>query len=178
MTDIITVKKVLSPIYCDYVISECKRLGKYEKSITEAENSKYAPKESLVRTSSSLQISFAKKLNHVDRIVYNAFNKVTKQLYRLIGHDLQGEPYDLLRYEEGQQYKTHIDYNRENGRVTAAILYLNDNYEGGETEFPRQNETIKGEQGSVVLFPAIWTHPHRAMPIKKGTKYVVVTWFR
>jgi hypothetical protein len=67
--------------------------------------------------------------------------------------------------------------NRNNGcRLVAFTLYLNDITEGGETEFLYQGVRVKPEQGTLVLWPAGFTHTHRGNPPLKETKYIVTGW--
>ena len=55
-------------------------------------------------------------------------------------------------------------------------LYLNDNFEGGETEFLYQNRRELPKQGDVLLFPAGFTHTHRGNPPIGGDKYLITSW--
>ena len=55
-------------------------------------------------------------------------------------------------------------------------LYLNDNFEGGETEFLYQNRRESAKEGEVLIFPAGYTHTHRGNPPIGGTKYLITTW--
>jgi hypothetical protein len=57
-----------------------------------------------------------------------------------------------------------------------AILYLNDVEEGGETEFLYFSKRVKPKQGTLLLFPASFTHTHRGNPPLSGTKYIMNTW--
>ena len=61
-------------------------------------------------------------------------------------------------------------------RMIVVILYLNTVEEGGETEFLYQSERIPPIQGTLVLFPAEWTHVHRGNSPLKGNKYILTTW--
>ena len=55
-------------------------------------------------------------------------------------------------------------------------LYLNTIEEGGETEFLPHMVSIKPTKGSLVIFPAGWTHKHRGkMPIS-NKKYILNFW--
>tara|TARA_E500000331_G_scaffold143884_2_gene140192 strand:+ start:266 stop:850 length:585 start_codon:yes stop_codon:yes gene_type:complete len=65
-----------------------------------------------------------------------------------------------------------IDPNRK----FVTILYLNDNFEGGETEFLYHSTRIKPEKGKLVIFPAGWTHTHRGNPPLDGDKYIATGW--
>jgi hypothetical protein len=54
--------------------------------------------------------------------------------------------------------------------------YLNTIEEGGETEFLYQNRRIKAVQGTVVIWPAGFTHVHRGNPPIGQDKYILTTW--
>ena len=48
----------------------------------------------------------------------------------------QGEALQILRYRPGQQYRSHVDWDGgDNRRVLTALVYLNEGYGGGETQF-------------------------------------------
>ena len=54
--------------------------------------------------------------------------------------------------------------------------YLNTIDEGGETEFLYQNRRINAVQGTVVIWPAGFTHVHRGNPPIGQDKYILTTW--
>ena len=67
--------------------------------------------------------------------------------------------------------------NREvSSRFLTWILYLNDVHEGGETEFLYQSMRVKPEQGTLVIWPASFTHTHRGNPPLSNEKYIVTGW--
>ena len=88
------------------------------------------------------------------------------------------EGYNLLKYSGGQEYKEHSDGTTASGRCVSAILYLNDNYEGGEIEFVKFGVKIKPKPGTLILFPSNYAYSHIAHPVTLGTKYAIVTWVR
>ena len=55
-------------------------------------------------------------------------------------------------------------------------IYLNDDFEGGETEFLYQNRRENAVAGDVLIFPCGYTHTHRGNPPIGGTKYLATTW--
>jgi hypothetical protein len=61
-------------------------------------------------------------------------------------------------------------------RLLTWILYLNDVHEGGETEFLYQHMRVKPEQGTLVIWPAAFTHTHRGNPPLSNEKYIVTGW--
>tara|TARA_B100001250_G_scaffold114351_3_gene96804 strand:- start:14525 stop:15166 length:642 start_codon:yes stop_codon:yes gene_type:complete len=70
----------------------------------------------------------------------------------------------------------HADSTNAPYRELVTILYLNDDFEGGETEFLYQSVRIKPKTGKYVIFPAAWTHTHRGNPPIGGTKYICTSW--
>jgi prolyl 4-hydroxylase len=98
-----------------------------------------------------------------------------------------GEALALLRYSPGQEYRPHFDFVKgaENRRLMTALVYLNDDYEGGETEFVRTGLKIKGKTGDVILFrnDGADTGPnpnseHAGLPVTRGVKYLATRWIR
>ena len=91
---------------------------------------------------------------------------------------LYHEGYNLLRYADKQEYKAHCDGTSAIGRVISAICYLNDDYEGGELEFPNFDIKIKPTAGMLILFPSTYPYTHIAHPVQNGPKYNITTWLR
>jgi len=81
---------------------------------------------------------------------------------------LPSEGYHVWHYES-----SHIKYSH---RALVFSVYLNDVEEGGETEFLHQSQRVKPEQGTIVIFPASFTHIHRGNPPLSGEKYLVTGW--
>lgn len=61
-------------------------------------------------------------------------------------------------------------------RFLVLIVYLNDIEDGGETEFLYQQLRVPPKKGTLVLFPAQFTHIHRGNPPLKDTKYILTSW--
>lgn len=86
------------------------------------------------------------------------------------------EGYDMLKYSAGQEYKAHYDGSTASARAVSVIIYLNDDYEGGELEFVNFELKIKPPAGSLFIFPSNYPYSHIAHPVTSGTKYALVTW--
>lgn len=68
--------------------------------------------------------------------------------------------------------------NREQSdRKGVWMIYLNDDFEGGETEFLYYKRRIQPVKNTLLIWPAGLTHAHRGGLVTKGTKYVVTGWF-
>lgn len=110
----------------------------------------------------------------------------------------QQEPTNILHYARGQEYVPHYDFIRpeeEAGfarelstigqRILTLLVYLNDDYEGGETAFPLLNWRFKGRTGDALLFWNLSTagerEPlslHAGLPVTKGEKWLLSKWMR
>ena len=61
-------------------------------------------------------------------------------------------------------------------RCLVWILYLNDVYDGGETEFLYQSKRVQPTAGTINVWPAGFTHQHRGNPPLSGDKYILTGW--
>ena len=103
----------------------------------------------------------------------------------------------LLRYEPGQQFGLHADFQEpttpalarelelHGQRVLTFLVYLNDEYTGGETEFPRVGLRFRGRRGDALCFVNADTggNPdhrtvHAGLPPASGTKWLLSQWVR
>jgi hypothetical protein len=78
------------------------------------------------------------------------------------------EGYHVWHYESGSREMCH--------RLLTWMVYLNDVEEGGETEFLYQSMRVKPKQGTLVIWPAAFTHTHRGNPPLSNAKYIVTGW--
>lgn len=85
--------------------------------------------------------------------------------------------YQLLRYDQGQFYTEHTDSFKEQQRSVSCSIQLNQDYDGGEFAFFGREMIIRSSAGSVVMFPSNFMYPHEIMPVTKGTRYSIITWF-
>jgi len=150
---------------------------KFERATTTALENAY------MRTNSHLSVSKSGETNEEFRKINNRFFDLTAaatvDYVKRFGGDFQfffNEGFNLLKYQTGQEYKAHYDGLTASGRSISPILYLNDDYEGGEIEFVNFNLKIKPRAGMLVLFPANFAYQHIAHPVTTGTKYAIVTW--
>lgn len=137
------------------------------------------------RTSKSIPISAAhdRKFSVWELAIRTVVYEVAKFYSSVHQHASwsKDDGWELLRYEPGESFGLHVDTGggrHTSQRQLSALVYLNDDYEGGETSFPVQGVKLKPPAGSVALFPPFWTHPHEALPPTSGTKYVVAGWLR
>lgn len=61
-------------------------------------------------------------------------------------------------------------------RAVLWTIYLNDDFDEGETEFMYQHKKIKPETGSLLIAPTAFTHTHRGKTPINGNKYIATSW--
>lgn len=103
----------------------------------------------------------------------------------------------VLHYEVGEQITNHYDFlnpgspnyhdeiSRRGERVITFLVYLNDDYEGGETEFPKLGLRHKGKRREGLLFvnalpsgPPDLRMVHAGTPTTSGEKWIVSQFIR
>ncbi len=105
------------------------------------------------------------------------------------------EPPRVFHYAEGEEIKAHYDrlvdgtegYGGPGGyqgdRVVTFLLYLNDEYVGGELDFPRVNFRAKGAKGDAIYFAHVDQFNkqeklslHAGLKITRGEKWILSQW--
>jgi Rps23 Pro-64 3,4-dihydroxylase Tpa1-like proline 4-hydroxylase len=82
----------------------------------------------------------------------------------------------LLKYKESGFLPAHSDHGISS-RVLSALLYLNDDYEGGNIRFPHAGIDIKPEAGSLLFFPSNFVYVHEVDAVTSGTRYSLPNWY-
>lgn len=92
----------------------------------------------------------------------------------------------MLRYPPGGRYNQHADaehldketntWVRAQDRDYSILVYLNEEYEGGELELINYNFRIKPTTGMLLAFPSDHRYLHAALPTTSGIRYALVSW--
>lgn len=108
------------------------------------------------------------------------------------------ENIQIVRYKPGQYFKPHHDaycvndqyrdsfMNNGGQRIKTFLIYLNSDFEDGETNFPLLKLKLKPDIGDAIIFNTIakntlFCHPlalHEGLPVKSGEKWVMNIWVR
>lgn len=181
--EIFLVNNVLEPEICQRIIqvTETSQTGSAGILMNTVDNR--------VRSSDLLQLGGSDPLlRSTNELLFSRLVIVQQLLSQTYGIKFPyAEPCSVLRYRAGQFYKRHVDnillssrfQEVEQGiptRDISVVGYLNDNFEGGETYFDRQSVKVKPRAGSILVFPAYFTHPHESLPVAKGEKYAFTSW--
>jgi hypothetical protein len=114
----------------------------------------------------TLSSIFYKYFNNLERDYFDSYNFSTSW------HD----GYSILKYSTGQKFTNHIDDHKDYIRRVSTIYYMNDDYVGGEINFPRFNISYKPKANELLIFPSNYIYNHSVSSVTKGTRYSVVSW--
>lgn len=98
-----------------------------------------------------------------------------------------GEVLLVLRYRPGQHYLNHIDAlpGLANQRVRTVLVYLNEGYQGGQTQFPAVGYAFRGQTGDAIVFRNVTDDGqrdqlsiHAGAMVTMGNKYLASRWIR
>lgn len=144
-----------------------------------------------IRDTSTIPVPFINEvvkdfINFKDAFLKNLSNLFYENLYK-VEQDYMSmfdvsfsdhDSYQILKYQKGQKFLNHIDDHTKYHRRISSIYYLNDNYEGGEINFPRFNISYKPEANTMLLFPSAYVYNHYISEVTEGTRYSVVSWIK
>lgn len=108
------------------------------------------------------------------------------------------EPAQIMRYQVGEEFRPHHDFldpahgghgpelARFGQRIATFLIYLNDDFDGGETVFPKAGFRYRGRRGDALLFAnvdAATREPdpltlHAGLPPTRGEKWIFSQWIR
>ena len=150
------------------ILPDLRKMPKYARVISKID-------EILSKTVKTTILSYVENLN----VQYELKDNATWGKY--LPSNLKSEKFIVNKYSESQEYKWHIDqiYNNKLEdsslpRLFSVVIYLNDNFDGGETQF--QFTSVKPQKGACLIFPSNFMFSHCARPVKNGVKYSVASW--
>lgn len=120
-------------------------------------------------------------LKDLDHSLLEEIQLKTKLLYELFYPKLKGKvSYSCViainRFRAGDSMPVHSDkgpYEDNNTILHGVVVYLNDNYEGGEIHYPEKNIAIKPKKCSLVMHPGNEEYQHGVREVIKGDRYAV-----
>jgi prolyl 4-hydroxylase len=184
--EIVEYEDFLSPEECDHLIQKASTSELFPSTVSDDHGDR------------SVDLSVRKShqcwLKDGDDPVVEAISKRVQKLVPLpLDHQ---EDMQVVCYHSNDYYHPHYDtpyrpsaipyFNRYFGpRVATCLMYLNDDYTGGETEFLLANRIIQPKKGKAIVFfnidvdlVLIPESIHTGCTVQQGTKWVANKWIR
>lgn len=184
---ILAIDGFLPPAVCDWMIRRAEAL--VEPALVYDPDTGSGRRES-VRTNTAARFD----LQHMDVVLA----LVRERIARAAGLPVPGlEWTQVLHYEVGQTFDWHVDWldpatpgyaadlAARGQRIATLLVFLNDDFEGGETAFEAGSIRHRGRKGDALLWAN--TLPdgsvdrrtrHAGLPPTKGEKWVLSQWLR
>lgn len=178
---------LFSPAMCDWIIARARPHLKRAQVYDPGEG---AGRTALERTNSEMRFEFPA----LDLVLLLAFHRIAK----ISGFAFKGwEPASVLHYLPGQEFRRHYDYldpaipayaaeiAGHGQRLATMLVYLSEDFSGGETDFPLAGIRFKGRRGDAVLFHNVTRagEPdpatlHAGLAPVHGEKWLLSQWIR
>lgn len=189
--EILVAQDFLSEDICDEYIEYIRQQQEIELSVFDADETNRTGHiswevDKKTRDTNTVDIEPVKEV--VFELMHYAVRDFLNPFFNVAIKD--SEMPQILIYHPGGHYKPHIDgealfndgtgvlkWKRNVERDISMVLYLNDDYEGGEIVFPKQAISIKPRKGMLVAFPSNHHFLHGVNPVTSGDRYAIVNWF-
>jgi Rps23 Pro-64 3,4-dihydroxylase Tpa1-like proline 4-hydroxylase len=110
--------------------------------------------------------------------LHEAFSHYSTKIYPFAKNNIKAreQSIHLLKYGQGGHLPAHQDQGIST-RVLSSVMYLNDDYSGGEIEFVQSGIRIKPAAGSILFFPSNFLYVHEVHEITSGFRYSMPHWY-
>ena len=191
LTNILIAPNVISKEGVAFIIEHAKRQKKEDLSVFDPEQS---------NKSGNTKFSVDKKIRDTQMIDLEDIASEIIDLYRNVVLNVINPFYEfevkdselpqLLHYGIDGHYMPHCDgeslwkppgnepliWRKSTDRDLSTVLFLNDEFEGGDFVFPELRVRVRPEPGMLVCFPSTHEYLHGVEPVTKGTRYSIVNW--
>ena len=132
--------------------------------------------ETIKEDYSSLSAAFNTSISNLflENLIPLEINYQNNYAVNCLWHD----SYQILKYGVGQKFINHVDDHPDYHRRISTLYYINDDYSGGEINFPRFNLSFKPKANQMIVFPSTYVYNHSVSPVTEGTRYAIVSWLR
>lgn len=193
LQNILIAPNVISKEGIDYILNHCSTARKEDLSVfdpekTNQKNSTQWKVDKDIRQTQVVEMN-EEIFNNIFELYKDLVKNIINPYYNF--EILDSEIPQILCYEPGGHYKPHVDaeslwqepdgsviWRKSTERDLSTVLYLNDDFEGGDFVFPDFRIRIKPEPGLLIAFPSTHHYLHGVEPVTKGTRYSIVSWMR
>lgn len=181
-----TIANFASPLECQWIIDRARE--RLRRAIVISPGSG-ADIHASARTNSSAEF----QLLDMDVVI----ESVRARVSAAVGVPLPGfEPTQVLHYGPGEEFHSHVDYFdpanpayrkqlARGQRIATFLIYLNEGFEGGETQFVDAGLAFRGKTGDAIFWANTNSHGlpdtasrHAGLPPTSGEKWILSQWIR
>lgn len=177
--------KLLSTEECDRIIELASGIGLVQATVTsnDAEGNPVRAVGSY-RTNHNLRMSYGK-----DKLIDDIYKRISDIVCLPIENiEMEANKYHLTEY-----FMPHYDFlppewivDTGGQRLYSSVVYLNDDFEGGQTNFPNIPYMVQPLKGNAIVWrncienTTVLEHKslHESVPVTNGIKWALIIWVR
>lgn len=117
--------------------------------------------------------------DEIQSILKNIFKQAQEIIVEKYSVKLVNKPLNanIVVWKPAMGMHLHVDDADYKDYNMTAIYYINDNYFGGELNFPTLNYMIKPQENSLIIFPGNENFKHEVKIVINGYRYTSSHWF-
>ena len=172
-----TIKNFLSDEESQKIVNFAKSIERWEDGGSEFWNNRSLNAQNIYR-------DYDKEIGE---LLYETKEKVKTAIQSLYGlNQVYPDLMQIIRWFPGMEQPPHADDMTDHDdpeldwfkhREYGAIIYLNDDYEGGETYYPQHEKSISPEIGKLAVHPGTPDHMHGVTEIKNNIRYTIASFW-
>lgn len=191
LRNVLIQPKVVSKDGINFLVNHAKRAPKNKMGVFDGEKANQSKEGHSSKIDLNVRDVDCSDISNIFKEVKDLYSDIVRHVinpfYEFEIND--SEAPQLLIYGQGGHYKSHYDavsrwknpdgsivWKKSVDRDLSTILFLNDDFEGGEFVFPDLRIRIKPEPGLLVAFPSSQYYLHKVEPVISGTRYSMVNW--
>jgi 2OG-Fe(II) oxygenase superfamily len=123
------------------------------------------------------RVSEHNKLYNCAPEVYSLINKIQKrfmdEVTKFYSVKVETPSPSIARWFVGNSQEPHADKTHYPDYDLGSVIYLNDEYKGGEIYFPQHNIELRPSAGNAIAFPGDEYYMHGVREITDGCRYTL-----
>ena len=121
---------------------------------------------------------------NIRELIIHINKNIGATLEMLCNKPVYPDTLQVVRWIRGYELNPHADKENPDGtphpfpwRDFATLVYLNDNFDGGQIYWPNKNKELKPKKGTLAIFPGTVEFLHGVKETTEGTRYTLPSFF-
>jgi hypothetical protein len=168
---IVSCPGFLSAEEINYLISVCKTVPLWDER-----NNPYWDGRVVSMFTASRRIQCGESISMLGSEIVLRLSKLIQEKFE-VEKQVFVDCLDLVRWPVGSEMTPHVDEVPHAHRLWGSVIYLNDDYDGGETYYPNLGVSVKPRSGMAVVHRGDSHHLHGVSKVENGERFTIATFW-